>query len=66
MGLRFYPESKLEALAKHLNVDANELRAWSDDSVTVGNNDNVEYYVSKRTLQREQIGTQDGYKIFKS
>ena len=65
----------VDALAKYLKVPVEEIQVWNDDSMTLINNDKVEYYtvedLDKWELQYtesfcEKVGQVDGYTIFKN
>ena len=51
--MNFYDADKLHALCNVLNVVEKDLHVWSDDSVTVGANDTVEYYVVEDSSEND-------------
>jgi hypothetical protein len=65
--MRWYPFKKLNILATFLDIDINSIQVWSDDSLTVGSNDSIEYRVTKARRKHDKlIGSGLGYKIYKS
>lgn len=61
-----YPWENQEALAKFLGVEITEIHVWSDDSLTIGDQDNIEYYVTDDTMEDfELVGNQDGFNVYK-
>ncbi|MGG0940474.1 hypothetical protein ABHN11_31190 [Brevibacillus centrosporus] len=64
--MKIYDGDKLEALAAFLKIDVNDLQVWSDDSVTVGGDTSIEYYVRKRRKGNfEYLGKTNGYHIYR-
>lgn len=64
--MNIYPEENLEALAKFLNIEVTDIHVWSDESLTIGDQDNIEYYVTvDRCTDHEFMGNQDGFNIYK-
>ncbi|MFS0558863.1 hypothetical protein [Brevibacillus sp. 179-C9.3 HS] len=63
--MKIYDGEKLQALAGYLKIDV-DVQVWSDDSVTVGGNTSIEYYVRKRKRgNREYLGMSKGYHIYR-
>lgn len=63
--MNIYDGEKLQALAWFLKINVDDLQVWSDDSVTVGGNTSIEYYVRKRKRgNREYLGMSKGYHIY--
>ncbi|SFM25501.1 hypothetical protein SAMN03159341_12270 [Paenibacillus sp. 1_12] len=63
--MRFFPNEKLEALATFATVDLTSIRVWSDNSMTIGSSDWIEYYVTKRKRTNGHLlGRQDGFYIY--
>lgn len=66
MGLKVYDGDKIDALCEHIGVDPDMLHIWSDNSITIGDNDRVEYYVTKGTRKYDElIGKQNGFNIYR-
>jgi hypothetical protein len=66
MGFKIYEGEKIDALCEVLGVSPYDLHLWSDNSITVRDNDRVEYYVTKGIRKyNEKIGRKNGYNIYK-
>lgn len=63
--MRFFPNERLKALATFARVDLGCIQVWSDDSLTIGSTDRIEYYVTKRKRTNGHLlGRQDGFYIY--
>jgi hypothetical protein len=63
--MKDYPIERLEILAKFVKVDLASLMIWSDQSITIGCKDWVEYCVTKRKRKSGHLlGRQDGFYIY--
>jgi hypothetical protein len=63
--MKFYPNEKLEALASFAKVDLAYIHVWSDNSLTIGCADWIEYYVTKRKRTKGHLlGRRDGFFIY--
>lgn len=62
-----YPGTKIDALAAFLEVDADDVQVWSDNSLTVGYDTSTEYWVTTRKkTTRKYLGKMNGFHISKS
>lgn len=57
-----------EALSKLLKCEESDITLWSDGSMTIGNNDQVEYYALEEETDSyiKLIGEKDGYFIYQN
>jgi hypothetical protein len=63
--MRAYPSEKLRALVTFTKVDLACIRVWSDNSLTIGCTDWIEYYVMKRKRTNGHLlGRQGGFYIY--
>ncbi|OME55416.1 hypothetical protein BSK59_13135 [Paenibacillus odorifer] len=64
--IRFYSEEKLDAIMEFLKVEIEDVHVWSDNSITIGDNDITEYYVTKGKRKYSELqGRINGFNIYK-
>jgi hypothetical protein len=64
--LKVYAEIKLDILSSFLSINKEEIQVWSDNSLTIGLNESIEYYVTKGKRKYDKhIGSGLGYKIYR-
>lgn len=64
--MNVYEGDKLVALSEFLSIAVSDIHVWSDNSLTIGSEDQVEYYVTKGKRKHDEfIGRQSGYNIYK-
>lgn len=62
---KVYPQENIDALGNFLGVDPFNIHVWSDDSLTIGDQDWIEYYVTDGTMEDFRlIGTPNGFNIY--
>ncbi|GGG17872.1 hypothetical protein [Paenibacillus abyssi] len=63
--MRFYSKEKLNALQAYLKLESDrEMRVWSDNSITLSDDEKMEYYVTKGTRKyEERVGRKNGFNI---
>jgi hypothetical protein len=65
--LKSYAGIKLDILSSFLSINKEEIKVWSDNSLTIGLNESIEYYATKGKRKYDDlIGTKSGYRIYKS
>lgn len=61
-------QDKIAVLADFLHIDEQELKLWSDDSITCIDNDRVEYNLRRKKTNSfmECLGKHKGFFIYKN